>query len=157
MKNALLCLLTILATSFVTACDAQTRLPVDMPPNTEITYISGGGFLPSFFRIVIAGDTMKVTDQSPKTGQKEIVWAAKLSDDEVKTLYRAFVENRFDSIEPNKEVVVPDGKFRSMELKFGPQRFYAVMGDGIKAAKSHADRFHNIENVLGALIKKYRK
>lgn len=127
-----------------------------MPSHAELIYIAKGGFVPSFFSIVISGNSMKVTDR-PANSQKEQVWEAKLSDGEVKRLYQVFVENDFDLSNPNKEIYVPDGKSRSIELKFDRQRFYATVGDGIKSSKGNTDRFHNIENAFGALIKKYRK
>lgn len=150
-------MITIFASSLFTSCGGQTKLPKEMPPKTEIIYISEGGMLPSFFKIVISGNTMKVTEQSAETDRKEVVREAKLSDDELKNLYRIFVENKFDSIRPNREIQVPDGKTRSIELKFDQQRFYAIKGDGIETTQTDAERFNNIENAFSALTKKYGK
>ena len=146
----------VFASSFLASCEAQSKLPKEMPPNAELIYVSEGGFVPSFFRILISGNTMKITDR-PANVQTEQVWEAKLSDGEVKRLYQVFVDNEFDLSKPNKEINVPDGKSRSIELRFGQQRFYAVIGDGIKSAKDNTDRFHNVENAFGSLVKKYRK
>jgi hypothetical protein len=147
--------------SLFTSCEGQAKLPKEMPkempPNTEIIYISEGGMLPSFFKIIISSHTMKVTERSVETDQKEVVREAKLSDDELKTLYRTFVENRFDSIRPNEEIKVPDGKTRSIELKFDQTRFYAIKGDGIETTQTDAERFNNIENAFRELIKRYSK
>jgi hypothetical protein len=128
-----------------------------MPPNTEIIYISEGGMLPSFFKIIVSSHTLKVTERSAETNQKEVVRETKLSDDELKNLYRIFVENRFDSIRPNEEIKVPDGKTRSIELKFDRTSFYAIKGDGIETTQSDAERFNNIENAFRELIKRYGK
>lgn len=157
MRKLLLCMITIFASSLFTSCQGQTKLPKEMPPNTEIIYISEGGMLPSFFKIIISGRTMKVTERSAETNQKEVVRETKLSDDELKNLYRIFVENRFDSIRPNEEIKVPDGKTRSIELKFDQTRFYAIKGDGIETTQIDAERFNNIENAFRELIKRYSK
>jgi hypothetical protein len=147
----------ILASSLLTSCQGQTELPKELPPNAEIIYISEGGMLPSLFEIVIGGHTMKVTERSPETSQKEVVREAKLSDDELKNLYRSFVENRFYSIRPNEEIHVPDGKSRSIQLKFDQKRFYAITGDGIKTTQVDAESFNNIEKAFRELIKKHAK
>ncbi len=157
MRNFLLCMVTIFTSSFFTNCEGQANLPKEMPPNTEIIYISEGGMLPSFFKIVISGKTMNVTKQSAETDRKEVVRESKLSDDELNSLYQTFVENKFDSIRPNEKIVVPDGKSRSIELKFDQKRFYAIKGDGIETTPTDAERFNNIENAFSALIKKYGK
>ena len=157
MRTIRICLMTIFMSALFGGCHAQTTLPRDMPAGVEIAYESGGGIAPTMFTVAIKGRAMRIGDQSAGADRKERVSAATLTEDELKTLYQAFVENRFDSIEPNKRVMVPDGKYRSMELRFGEKRFYAVMGDGIKAQKDHAERFRNIENVFGVLVKKYRK
>jgi len=75
----------------------------------------------------------------------------------MKNLYRIFVENKLDSIRPNKDMEVADGKSRSIELKFDEQKFYAVIGDGIKATEKHGERFRNIENAVSDLVRKYGK
>jgi hypothetical protein len=157
MRKVSLCIITIFASALFTSCIGQTKLPKEMPPNTEIIYISEGGMLPSFFKIIISSHTMEVTKRSAETNQKEVVRETKLSDDELKNLYRIFVENRFDSIRPNEEIKVPDGKTRSIELKFDQTRFYAIKGDGIETTQIDAERFNNIENAFRELIKRYGK
>jgi hypothetical protein len=158
MRKFVLCIITIFVSSLFTGCEGQAKLPKELPkelpPNTEIIYISEGGMLPSFFKIVISGNTMKVTEQSVETGRKEVIREVKLSDDEVKTLYRIFVENKFDSIRPNKKIEVPDGKTRSIELKFDQQSFYAIKGDGIETTQTDGERFNNIEKAFSVLIKR---
>jgi hypothetical protein len=157
MRKPLLCIITIFASALFTSCTGQTKLPKELPPNTEIIYISEGGMLPSFFKIIINSHTMKVTERSVKTDQKEVVRETNLSDDELKNLYRSLVENRFDSIRPNEEIKVPDGKTRSIELKFDQTRFYAIKGDGIETTPTDAERFNNIENAFSKLIKRHGK
>ena len=132
-------------------------MPKELPPNTEIIYISEGGFAPSFFSIAISGGKMKVTDRPTGNAEKETVWETKLNDDELKNLYGIFVENKFDLIRPNEPSEVADGKSRSIELKFGGKQFYAVIGDGIKTTQNHAERFRNIENAIESLVKNYGK
>ena len=155
MKILLLYIVTILASSLLTVCEGQTKLPKELPPNAEIIYASAGGLLPSFFQINIDGSLMTVSD-APAGGQQN-VWQAKLSDADLKNLYQSFVENKFDSIRPNKEVAVADGKYRSIELKFGETRFYAVRGDGIETTKTDGERFNKVEDAFTDFVNKYKK
>ena len=161
MTKFWLCVLAIFASSIFSSCEAQTKpeaqtkLPKELPPSVEIIYISQGSFAPTFFSPVIAGDTMKVVDEPPDAERKRFSWNAKLNDDDLKNLYQVFVENKFDSIKPNEKIDVPDGKSRSIELKFDGKRFYAVKGDGIETTKVSGERFNNVEKAVGDLVKKH--
>lgn len=147
MKMAILLFLMIF-----TSCDGQTKLPLEMPSNIEIIYTSDGGMLPSLFRVEINRQIMKITRNSEETNRKDIIREVKLNEDELKNLYRTFVENKFDSIKPNEEIHVADGKFRSIELKFGDKIFYGINGDGINPPKGHGERFKKIEDAIDKLI-----
>ena len=133
-------------------CEGQSKLPKDLPSNAEIIYISDGGLLPSLFRVEIRGTTMKITENSEKTERKDFVREVKLSDNELKNLYQTFVENKFDSIKPNKNPEVADGKMRSIELKFDGKLFFGINGDGINPPKGHGERFGKIEDAISKLV-----
>ena len=143
--------------SIFSSCEAQTKLPKDLPSNAEIIYISEGGFSPSFFRVEIVGLKMKIKKQSAETQNQEITSEAELSAAEVQNLYKVFVENKFDSLKPNEDMGVADGKSRSIELKFDQNRFYATNGDGVEPPKGHAERFRKIEDAIGKLIAAHSK
>lgn len=141
--------------SIFTSCNGQTNLPKELPSNIEIIYTSDGGMLPSLFRVEINRQMMKITKNSPETNRKDVIREVKLKEGEVKDLYQAFIENNFDFIKPNEEIHVADGKYRSIELKFGDQKFYGINGDGIQPPKGHGERFKKIEDAIGKLISEH--
>ena len=124
---------------------AASDLPKDLPAQAEIHYNSQGGMVPTSYRIDIVGAKMTVTSRQPTPGENQSVEESTITEAERQELYRSFVENHFESLKPNENLMVADGRSRSIELKFGDKRFFVINGDGYSPPDGHLARFLNIE------------
>jgi hypothetical protein len=152
MKLLLLFLMLVM----LSTCEAQSKLPKEMPAGTVMTYTSGGGFVPSFFSAKVSGTKLTITSRSAQA-RKEVGDESTLSDDEVNALYQAFVESKIDTLKPNQDIGVADGRSRTIELKFGESRYFAINGDGYDPPKGHGERFKKVEDAFGKIISAHKK
>ena len=135
--------------------DVAVNLPVPSPlPTAKPTSVT---IKPTLIKVKNAKVRLDYGKKSAETQNKEITSETELSAAEVQNLYKVFVENKFDSLKPNKDMGVADGKSRSIELKFDQNRFYAINGDGYAPPKGHAERFSKIEDAIGKLIAVHSK
>ena len=80
------------------SCEAQSKLPKEMPSDVEMNFNENGGMTPYFTSIRIKGESLNYKARLPQTGQKEITWTANISGADKAKLYQLFVENKFDTI-----------------------------------------------------------
>lgn len=131
--------------------NVAVNLPVPMAKPTSVT------IKPTLIKVNDAKIRLGYGKKSAETQNQEITSETELSAAEVQNLYKVFLENKFDSLKPNKDMGVADGKSRSIELKFDQNRFYATNGDGIEPPKGHVERFSKIEDAIGKLIAAHSK
>ena len=149
-------LLVFLILAMLSACEAQSKLPKEMPADAVMSYTSGGGMVPTFFSAKVIGNKLTVTSRSPEDGH-ESSDESTLTGDEVKTLYQAFIDNKIDTLKPDQDIGVADGKSRTIELKFGGSRYFAINGDGYDPPKGNGERFKKIEDAFGKIITAHKK
>src|SRR6266700_8208872 len=89
--------LIILSLFFAANCEAQSHLPKQMPNELHISSSISGGMLRAYTRITIDGRDLKFEEL--KGNQPEpLKWSATINDEDLASVYKAFVDNRFDTI-----------------------------------------------------------
>ncbi|HRH40564.1 MAG TPA: hypothetical protein PKY82_02890 [Pyrinomonadaceae bacterium] len=151
MKILLLLMLMMFA-----SCEAQSKLPKEMPSDVEMNFNENGGMTQFFTSIRIKGESLNYKARLPQTGQKEITWTAKISAADKANLYQLFVENKFDTIknEPNKGIVYDAGS-EGVNISFGKESFQVSSGANSPLSAQNQKRYSAVAGEFEKLAKKY--
>ena len=140
----------------VSACEAQTRLPKEMPADVRMSFALNGGMSPYYTNIEIEGDTLVYKEKMPDTRGKEVVWTAKISKEDKANLYRLFIENKFDQIVNEKQKsIVYDAGSEGISISFASNSFNVQSGANFPLSSKNQTRYQTIANEFEKLAKKY--
>lgn len=151
MKILLLLLLMVCS-----SCEAQSKLPKEMPPDVRMSFGENGGMSPYFTNIEIENETIKFKGKLPQGEQKIISWTAKISATDKANLYQLFVENKFDTIknEPKKGIVYDAGS-EGVNISFGKESFQVSSGANSPLSGQNQKRYRAVADEFEKLAKKY--
>ena len=141
---------------FFTSCEAQSKLPKQMPADLRISFSENGGMSPYFKNILIEGETIKYKARMPQEGQKIIEWMAKISNDDRAKLYQLFIENKFDTIKNEKRNgIVYDAGSEGVSISFGKDSFQVSYGANSPLSETNQKRYRAVAIEIENLAKKY--
>lgn len=149
--------LTFLSLFLVASCEAQSELPKQMPEQLVISFDSNGGMLRAYTRITIEDHELKYEEL--KGGQQEPEkWSAKLSDDDLSKLYKAFVDNRFDTIKNDRRTdIVYDAGSESISISAGVGRsFHISYGMNSPLSGKNLTRYQAVNRAIAVLASECR-
>jgi len=152
-------MLIIFAVSFL-GCEAQTKLPKEMPSDARMSFSSNGGMSPYFTNIEIEGEQLIFKEKMPdaiKNKIKQSNWTAKITPEDKINLYKLFVENKFDQIknETNKSITYDAGS-EGISLAYAPDKHFNVQsGANFPLSSKNKLRYRNIAGEFERLAKKY--
>lgn len=151
MKILLLLLLMVFS-----SCEAQSKLPKEMPPDVRMSFGENGGMSPYFTNIEIENETIKYKGKLPQGEQKIISWTAKISATDKANLYQLFVENKFDTIknEPKKGIVYDAGS-EGVSISFGKESFQVSSGANSPLSAQNQKRYGAVAGEFEKLARKY--
>ena len=122
MKIAILLIMMIF-----TSCEAQSKLPKEMPVDVKMSYSQNGGMSPYYTNIVIENNMLTFKEKTPESKNREINWTAKISNEDQKNLYKLFVENKIDQVRNEKRGgIVYDAGSAGINISFLPNIFFGV-------------------------------
>lgn len=151
MKILILLMLIMFA-----SCEAQSKLPKEMPSDVEMNFNENGGMTPYFTSIKIKGESLNYKARLPQTGQKEITWTANISGADKAKLYQLFVENKFDSIKnEERKGIVYDAGSEGVNISFGKESFQVSSGANSPLSSQNQTRYHAVADEFEKLAKKY--
>jgi hypothetical protein len=157
MKTILLGLMILLLNLSGFECAAQTsKIPKEMPDNTEIRFGENGGMLNAFTTITIAKQTITVEEKKGDE-QKPRKWSAKIEKSEQEDLYHLFVENKFDTIKNDKrQGIVYDAGSEGISLNAAIELSWNVSyGPNSPLSGGNLERFQTIAKGIQDLRAKY--
>ena len=111
----------ILGLFFIQGCEAQSRMPKEMPEKVRISLNESGGMMRAYKKIEIEEGSLEIEElksgqQSP---QKRTI---KITREELAALYQVFAENKFDTIKNDERGgVVHDAGSERITISFPPQ------------------------------------
>jgi hypothetical protein len=157
MRTILFGLIVALLNFSASECSAQqSKLPKEMPANTEISFHKNAGMIFAFTNIVITNRTISVEEKNG--GEKQArKWSAKIDLQEQENLYKILVENSFDTIKnEERKGIVYDAGSEGISLNLGASAFYSV-SYGLNSPLSAANqkRYQTVAKAINALRSKY--
>ena len=134
----------------------KSDLPKAMPENTEMSFNASGGLLPIFKRVVVS-DNMLFVEETTFQNRELKKWYAKISKDKKIELYRAFVENKFDSIKNEKQkAVVYDAPTETISIRAGGKSYNVSSGLNSPLSSVDQKRYQNVKDAIFKLEADYK-
>lgn len=150
-------LFAVISVFLALACDGQSQLPDRMPDDVSFSLNQTGGMMRAHRKITVTA-TMLEFDELKGGGAPQVKWSKDISRKDAEELYRAFVENQFDTIKNDKrtETVYDAGsEYISLSLGIG-KTFNAVYGKNSPLSGSNLKRFQGVSKAINDLLAKYQ-
>jgi len=150
-------LLIILSLFFAANCEAQSHLPKQMPSELHISSSISGGMLRAYTRITIDGHDLKFEEL--KGNQPEpLKWSAAINDQDLEKLYKAFVDNKFDTIKNDaRKGIVYDAGSENISISSGSSfSFQTSSGPNSPLSGRNAERYQVVSQAIDDLVSRYR-
>jgi hypothetical protein len=113
-------LLMLVLVIFPASCKYESELPKEIPDSLKITYVDETNNRNYFESIEIRNDAVTISYDRNKRSPD--ILNIKLSDKEKNWIYKGFVENEFDLIEPKK----PDEAAVSAAIESGTESYRVI-------------------------------
>jgi hypothetical protein len=148
--------LVIVSLFFVANCDAQSRLPKQIPGELTISYNNSGGMLRAYKTITIEGGELSFEELRGGRSEPE-KWSAAVGEDEIINLYKVFVDNRFDTIKNDKRNgIVYDAGSETISITAGVGlSFHVTSGKNSPLSGSNLARYQAVAKAIADLTAKY--
>ena len=131
-------------------------LPEIMPSVSEMQFAAGGGMVRRHTHITVSGNTLLIEQLNPgDRAPKE--WSAKISNEDKKTLYRAFAENKFDfSGVAAKARTVYDAPTQSVSISVPGTAYHVANGAGSPLEGANLESYEKIIDAFKRLQAVYK-
>ena len=147
----------ILSLFLIQGCDAQTKLPKEMPEKITIYLNESGGMMRAFKKIRIDEGVLEFEELKggQQTAQK---WSAALKREDLANLYQTFVENKFDTIKNDeRQGIVYDAGSESISISINKLKSFGVTyGKNSPLSGKNLQRYQAVRRALDDLIVKYQ-
>lgn len=150
-------ILAMVSLFLVFGCDARSQLPGKMPDEVSISLNQTGGMMRAHKKITVTATTLEF-DELKGNRTPQTKWTKEISHKDAEKLYRAFVDNKFDTIKNDKrtEIVYDAGsEYISLSLGIG-QTFNAVYGKNSPLSGANLRRFQAVSKAMNDLLAKYQ-
>jgi len=149
--------LIVLILFFAANCDAQSQIPKQMPGELHISLNISGGMLRAYTRITIDGRDLKF-DELKGNQPEPLKWSAMISDEDLAKLYKAFVDNKFDTIKNDtRKGVVYDAGSENISISSGASfSFHISSGPNSPLSGRNLKRYKAVSQAIDDLVSQYR-
>lgn len=131
----------------------SSGLPEKMPENTSFRYSEDHGMVPTWYRIEIEANELRVFEKKDARG-KESLRFAPITNAEKQTLYNRFRENKFDLIENHKaDDITYDAGGDSISLRAGKESHRASSGDNSPISGGMSSNYGAVRRALSDFVK----
>lgn len=140
----------------VSACGAQSQIPKQMPEQLSFDYHQGGAMSRSYRKYRIENGLLEF--EQLEAGSKR-TWSSPISRNDIGSVYRAFIQNRFDTIKNDeRKGIVHDAGSESIAISAGPENFFrATYGHNAPLSGENLKRFLAVKKVLEGLVARHDK
>ena len=148
----------ILSLLMIGDCAAQSELPSEMPEKITV-YLNESGAMSRRFKKVTIDDGVLEFEERRGNGQASQKWSAKISREDLAKLYKAFVENKFETIkndEPKGRAY--DAGSESISISINKLKSFRVTyGKNSPLSGENLERYQAVSRALDELIAKYER
>lgn len=147
----------ILSLFLINGCDAQSKLPAQMPEKITIYLNESGGMRRAYKKITI--DEGVIEFKELKGGQQNPQkWTATVAREDLANLYKILVENKFDTIKNDeREAIVYDAGSESISISINKLKSYGVTyGKNSPLSGKNLQSYQAVRRAVYDLIEKYR-
>lgn len=116
----------ILSLFLIQGCEAQTKLPAEMPEKITVYLNESGGMMRAYKKITIDEGVLEFKEL--KGGQQNPQkWSANVVREDLEKLYKIFVENKFDTIKNDeRKGIVYDAGSESISISVNKLKSFGV-------------------------------
>lgn len=133
----------------------KSKLQKKMPENTRMRFSENGGMAPTWHRIEIVGDELLIEDKK-MNDDKAKKWFVKITNDDKASVYKVFVENKFDLIEnEERKEIVYDAESEGIYIRAGKVSKGISYGMNSPLSSINTSRYSAVKTALKNLEKKY--
>ncbi len=142
----------------ISSCGAQekTQMPAEMPEKITVYWNQSGGMRRSYTKVTIDEGVLEFEEL--RGGQTPQKWSARVSQADLASLYKIFVENKFDTIENDeRKTTVYDAGSESISISINNLKSFGVTyGKNSPLSGKNLERYQRVRRALDELIGKYR-
>jgi hypothetical protein len=148
----------ILSLVFIQDCTAQKKLPKEMPNEITISFYSGGGMAPEYKNIRIVNGLLNFEELRGIRQGSPQKWSVKVSHEDLKNLYKVFVENKVDEIKNEKpKWFVSDAGSERISISLTEFGSFEIMsGKNHPLSEKNLERFYSVKKAILDLVEKYQ-
>jgi len=149
--------LAMVSLFLVFGCDVRSQLPEKMPDDVSFSLNQTGGMMRAHKRINVTAGTLEF-DEVTGNGTPQVKWTKEIARKDAEKLYRAFVDNKFDTIRNDKRTEIAHdagSEYISLSLGIG-QTFNAVYGKNSPLSGQNLRRFQAVSKAIRDLLAKYQ-
>jgi hypothetical protein len=149
-------IIVILNVFYISTCNAQSKLPKEMPADVKMTYDSTGNMGVGYTEIEVSGDTLTFSETKTSNRKNMSGWSAKISAEDKESVYEEFFNRKVDTIknEPTKGTVF-DAGVETITISFSGLMFRVQSGKNSPLSKQNGSHFQAIATDFKTLSEKY--
>jgi predicted DNA-binding protein len=143
----------IMGLFFIQGCEAQSRMPQEMPERVRISLTESGGMMRAYKKIEIEEGLLEIEEL--KSGQQDPQKRTiKISREDLSGLYQVFAASKFDTIKNDERAgIVHDAGSERITISFDPAKFFGVTsGRNTPLSGQNLQRYQSVRKAIDDLV-----